>query len=504
MTRERSIKPIHVNFPLLLKYSLLVVAFSSLVIYFWVVISRVQYPYELEWIEGGMAEQVQRLLRGESMYVAPGIDYVPFLYPPLYFYLSAFAARLLGGFFLPLRVVSIISSLVSFAAIFLIVRAETKNNWVAFLSTGLFAASYRVTGAWLDIGRVDSLFLAILLVMVYLLVKSRNSITATLLPGMLAAAAFLTKQTALIVLVPIVAYLFWHNWRGGLLFIVVGASIVGITTLLMDNATSGWYSYYVFDLLSQQAQWLPLEFISYWKDDLLVHLPFAVLAVLFFLATRVKQSPHSFFMWLSIFTGALACSFFSRVKIGGYDNVLLPIYAIVSIVFGMGVFEIPRYFKQIDGEDRKGLANWIQIACLLQLAILFYNPFAQIPSKADLEAGNELVEMISNLEGEVYLPDHGYLLTLAGRKTYAHHSAIWDVLRTNRTTPGKVLLEEELEQAISQQVFDIIILDVGGNYCCREIAEFYIKTGELFQDETTFIPVTGDKRRPLYLYLVKK
>jgi hypothetical protein len=112
--------------------------------------------------------------------------------------------------------------------------------------------------------------------------------------------------------------------------------------------------------------------------------------------------------------------------------------------------------------------------------------------------------MISMVDGEVYLPDHGYLLVLAGRDTYAHHAAIWDVMRTNELTPGKEMLAAELNAAISQQVFDMIILDPGGNFCCKEIDLYYIKAGEVFQDDSSFYPVTGDMRRPGIIYLARR
>jgi len=93
-------------------------AVAYLVVYLWMAYQRLRYPFELEWIEGGMVDQVQRLIHGQSMYVAPGLNYVPFLYPPLYFYFSAAASLLFGAGLFPLRLVSFISSLVSFTVIF--------------------------------------------------------------------------------------------------------------------------------------------------------------------------------------------------------------------------------------------------------------------------------------------------------------------------------------------------------------------------------------------------
>ena len=145
-----------------------------------------------------------------------------------------------------------------------------------------------------------------------------------LLAGVLAALAYLTKQTALIACLPILVYLFWRNWKYALICLAGAILTIGVITLVLNYASAGWYSYYVFGLLSQQTEWLPQEFITFWKDDLLVHLPLAILFATFFLVGRPKQDRLSLYQWLAILTGALAGSFLTRVKIGGYDNVLLP------------------------------------------------------------------------------------------------------------------------------------------------------------------------------------
>ena len=83
------------------------------------------------------------------------------------------------------------------------------------------------------------------------------------------------------------------------------------------------------------------------------------------------------------------------------------------------------------------LEGLIEIACLIQLVILIYNPFAQIPTKADLEAGNTLVKMLSEVKGTVFVPDDSYLPALAGKSTFANNSAIWDVLRGDQPTRAR-------------------------------------------------------------------
>ncbi len=423
----------------------------------------------------------------------------------MYFYLSAAASLLFGSGLFPLRLVSFTASLVSFTVIFLIVRAETRNVKVALLSTGLFAATFRVTGAWLDVARVDSLFLALWLLFIYF-VRGRKTFGLSVLTGLLAALAYLTKQTALIACLPVLVYLFWSNWKYALSCLAVAGLAVGITTLVLNQASAGWYGYYVFGLLSQQTQWLPLEFFTFWNDDLLVHLPFAILLAVFFLVGRPKRDRSNLIQWAAILAGALAGTFITRVKIGGYDNVLLPAYAVISILFGLGLNELLKTIRQLHVDFRGRLEELLLAACLIQLVILAYNPFAQIPTKADLQAGQKLVSLLSDVKGEVFLPDHGYIPTLAGKNSYAHESAIWDVLRGDQQTKGKTFLAGELKDAIHRQFFDEIILDsdLDLNWCCVEIDQTYTRVGEVFQDQTSFFTVTGDKKRPTFIYVANR
>ncbi|MGB8214424.1 MAG: glycosyltransferase family 39 protein [Anaerolineales bacterium] len=489
----------------LLNYALFFIAVAYLVTYLWMAYYRLHYPFDLEWIEGGMANQVGRLLHGQSMYVAPSVNYVPFLYPPIYFYFSAAASLIFGGGLFPLRLVSFLASLVSFTVIFLIVRAETRDGWVALLSTGLFAAAFRVTGAWLDIARVDSLFLALYMLFIYF-VRGRPTWGHSVLAGLFAALAYLTKQTALVACLPVLVYLFWRNWKYALSCLAVAALTIGITTLVLNQVSAGWYGYYVFELLSQQTEWLPVEFVTFWKDDLLIHLPLATLFTISFFAARLKRDRFYLIQWFSIMAGALAGTFITRVKIGGYDNVLLPAYAVLSVLFGLGLSELLKVARQLQVDLRGRLEGLILIACLIQLAVLAYNPYAQIPTKADLDAGYKLVHLISSVKGQVFLPDHGYLPTLAGKQTYAHNSAIWDVLRGDQQTKGKALLTADLQNAIRQQTFDEIIIDsdLDITWCCVEIDQYYTRVGEVFQDPTSFYTVTGDRKRPTYIYIANR
>src|SRR5262245_57313877 len=56
-----------------------------------VAIARLDYPYELEWLEGAVLSSASRLLHGQPMYPPPSLSYIPLNYPPLFHMAAAFA-----------------------------------------------------------------------------------------------------------------------------------------------------------------------------------------------------------------------------------------------------------------------------------------------------------------------------------------------------------------------------------------------------------------------------
>src|ERR1700722_18058099 len=132
-------------------------AAAPIVIYLWVALHRVGYPFEIDWMEGGSVELGGRGLAGHSLYTAPSVTFVGWTYPPLYYWLAAALAKVIGLGFLPLRLVSLIASLAAMGALAFTVIRETGNRTAGLVAAGLFAATFQISGSWFDTGRVDSL-----------------------------------------------------------------------------------------------------------------------------------------------------------------------------------------------------------------------------------------------------------------------------------------------------------------------------------------------------------
>ena len=57
---------------------------------------RVGFPLELEWMEGGMLHHALRFQTGSGIYKAPSIEFIPYLYTPLYPAILATVGELFG------------------------------------------------------------------------------------------------------------------------------------------------------------------------------------------------------------------------------------------------------------------------------------------------------------------------------------------------------------------------------------------------------------------------
>ncbi|MEO8901794.1 MAG: hypothetical protein ABI627_09735, partial [Polyangiaceae bacterium] len=102
-----------------------------------VALQRLNYPFELEWIEGGSVGHIQVAMSGHQIYGEPSFGFASFIYPPLYYYVSALPSYVLGLGLLAPRLVSFASILGCFALLARWVRDETGDTAAGFAAAGL-------------------------------------------------------------------------------------------------------------------------------------------------------------------------------------------------------------------------------------------------------------------------------------------------------------------------------------------------------------------------------
>jgi 4-amino-4-deoxy-L-arabinose transferase-like glycosyltransferase len=402
---------------------------------------RVGYPFELEWLEGAMVDHVRTILSGAPLYAKPSLDFIPLTYTPLYFYLAAALAKVIGVGLLPLRLLSIAASAGVLVMLFRIASRESGDARAGILAAGLFAAMFGWTDGWLDLARNDSLFLLLALIAIYLL-RWHDSPAVYVAAGVLLSLSFLAKQTAIVVSIPLALFCALRGRLAFACFAGTVAAIVGATTVVLERVFDGWYLYYVRDVPAQHP--LALEMIwGFWRFDILRPMPLALLASAGYLLVRLRQRERdAALLHLLAAAGLCGGAWASRLHSLSYINVALPAYAALALVFAILVHD-RRFASDLFGPARVTLTQSALYAlAVLQIVRLGYMPTRLVPTSQDVAAGRSLLSAIASEPGNVFVPFHGYLPSLAGKKSQAHAVVIADVIRGNANQAGRAFAEE--------------------------------------------------------------
>lgn len=481
----------------LLRYSAVIVSLIFTLTYIFVALSRIGYPFELEWMEGASVIHVKRILEGRSLYVRPNIEFTPFFYTPLYFYISSLFSLILGLGFTPLRIVSFLSSLGSLGVIYFWVKEETQDKTSGIIAAGLFAATFKLSGFWYDIARVDSLFLFLSLSGACL-IKVRSSAGSFIISGILFSLAFLTKQTALVLILPLAIYILIYKRKLLIYFLVTIILGMGGPTLFFHIATKRWYYYYLF-YLPRNHEIIKENYIAFWTKDLFSPLFISLgISVLYLIKEFSGKSRENAIYYILLFCGFLFGSWMSRLHVGGWLNVLMPAYAAISIVFGIGINALSRNSEEKGSLLRTNIPLVLYIACLLQYSLLSYNPIMQIPTKEDRKAGEYLIQTMKNIDGEIFVPYHSYLAEMAGKRSYMHVHSLFDISRGDSTNIAEEF-QNELIAAIQSRKFKAVFLDAPR--ITTSFDEYYKMKKIIFNNGKVFFPVTGMKTRPEFIFV---
>jgi hypothetical protein len=484
-----------------------VVGAAFLAGYVAIAIARMRYPYELEWIEGGVVGDVRHVLGGHALYGKPSLHFIPYIYTPLYYYVAAVPAKILGAGFFPLRLVSFIASLAAFALVGALVRIETKDNLTAFVSACFFAACFRRGGAWFDLARVDSFFVAVLFAGLLVARRARTSRGAAA-AGVLLTLAFLSKQAALFPALAVVVFL-WRRRRALALWYagVLGAGLA-VSTVALDLWTHGWYRFYVFDMPAAH-EIVTQEYGQFWTDDLLAPLGIALVIGLVGLwwTTRVRTDDGIAAAWfhVPVFVGLLVAAYQGRLHSGGYDNVLFPAFGAVALAVGLGLHATSVVAAGATTRRRvPGVALIAPLALLLttvQLVTLTYDPWAQVPSAGQHRTGDRMLAALRDLPGTVYLPGHSEYLIRAGKEGSVQSAALEDVIRADVRGNGKALARE-LNRAVVSGRWDWIVVDSAPtfSYIPRSLRRAYVAVGTLVPRRHPPLPLTGTLTGPLTVW----
>ncbi|MFQ5869951.1 MAG: ArnT family glycosyltransferase, partial [Candidatus Zixiibacteriota bacterium] len=480
---------------------LIVCNFLSLLVIF---ISHLSFPFPLEWAEEGVLHHCIQIIQGNQIYAEPSAAFVAFPYTPLYYYLGALLMKLLGEGFLALRIISMLSFLGSLVLVYRIISNETRNRLASWIGCGLFAASFGVVGYWYDVGRIDSLAIFLILFSGYIL-RYYPGTGGAVLSAILFSASFLTKQSAFVFLPFMVIPICLSRRRDALIFSITSVVVCAGFLMFLSAESQGWSWFYLFKIPASTPR-LYRVLLGYPIKDLLANFPFLLAAMLFFLwgadhhraKKEVKALLGNFWIWF--FLAGFLVSYLSRLKYGGWDNVLYSVVAVLPLPFGilLGRF--------LSSDETGGRRKLVLVLIVLQFLPLIYDPSLLIPKEADYRGGEIFIERVSEIPGEVLVFYHSHLDYMAKGKTSAHAAALKELPNVYDAGVPFKGMPKDLYEAVTKRRYSAIILDDRaetevGNPWTKFISKYYSFSEEIYKPgEPRLRFMTGAQSIPRFVY----
>jgi hypothetical protein len=234
--------------------------------------------------------------------------------------------------------------------------------------------------------------------------------------------ALLAKQSALMWL-PVVGVgaLLW-DWRVAIRFGLVSVVAMSASIGLLHLATDGWSTLYLFQM-PQHHGWVGDRKLGFWTEDMVPMLPLLVLGLAGF-ATGLRDGTGKWPYLAAFCSGGIACSWMSRMHVGGFDNVMMYGFASACVLGPIAACHASKVMR-IAGP----------IALIVQFGWLGYAAWQRspsvtlIPPTSHQKAHDELRAVVEAQNGPVWVPGHGHIAYRAGKGTGAHGQAIFDVMQ---------------------------------------------------------------------------
>lgn len=432
---------------------LAIVAVSGLLVVLFLItaLHRLHYRFELEELEGNVYMACLRAFRGQPVYVAPSMAWIPYMYPPLFYYASAALGHVMGMSIATVRALSILSTLGCFVLIYTLVWTELRRHLPAVAAVGIYAGCYTLSEQWFDMARLDSFF--IMLVLLAMLVTRKGH---PVLAALVWVLAFQTKQSILpAALVMLCCHL--PNWRR--VVAGVGTLLVGAmgSVLWLNHVTHGWYSFYVFRVPGANADIILRSLVLMWPLQLLRPLGLVVvmMAAAVLWVRPSLRSPAVRFYLASASIVPLFWWIFAHA--GSTHNALMPIYALFSIGFGLALGKLLQSAGTLPVRFAAPVTALLLVAAFVAECAGMFNPGDVLARTNNAASMGAVIASIHNTPGNVWVAQHAYYAILADKQPWADVVALHDALRVPGAT--RAPLQRELRTALTNSAFDAVVVE---------------------------------------------
>ena len=466
-------------------------------------VMRLAYPYEVEWMEGAMLDHVVRILAGKPIYSAPSIDFIPWLYPPLYYYVVWISAKIFGMGFFAGRIVSFLSTILIAVSIALMVHRVTRDRILTFLTVALYFATDAATGYYFDIVRNDAFFTLILVAATIAAIALRGN-RSTIITAIILTLGFLTKQQAIFFLLPLAIYFWFRNRKESITFVLTSSALIVIAVVALNISTHGWSNYYMFTIPgAKRINIVWMRLFDVFPDYALG--PFAICTLsMIILPLLFKEGVGGWSGFITTIPGllimmslaALFAGAMSLANEGGYKNVMMPFVAFIIPLLPIAMHELRTWKPE--------LSRYIYLPILFQFVALYFNPLSEtmvIASAHQRSGGDQFMAKLRTIPGEVYIPYHGYIAQQAGKESHAQLLATLDVLRVHDTTAHR--LQADFDSAMARHRFSAVIMEECRDIPCDSVAHYTLQ-GRMIQEPNVMLTrFASEATRPEFVFVPK-
>jgi hypothetical protein len=404
--------------------ALLLPAIGQVVTVAKIVLSRVAYPMDIEWLEGGELYQAYRWIHGQSIYGPPEQGYLPYLHPPGHFVLLGLVGRLAGLDYATGRMVSILFFALACAIVarevFRHAQAPGEGALLAVLAVGGAVASFPVVGGFYDLIRNDTMGLGLSLAGAALAVDPRPTRGKTVVIALVLAGSCFTRLPFIFLNLWTGLFLLARNPRRGLLLASITGLLGGAGLALLQYVSDGWFWTYCVTILAGH----PIDgrrFLVALRSILGFAPYLPLLPLVFIVLARDRKFTRRSVLWFGLLVAAVPAGLLPFAKLGGFDNDLIPVVFLAGPVAAMLWADLVR--GRSAGWVAGAWGRWTALTMAAAwLAWRGFDPGPFIPDADRHRRAARLNAFVAGLDGGVIIPNHPFLPIRNGQDVPQFHT----------------------------------------------------------------------------------
>lgn len=393
-----------------------------------------RFPYALDYGEGQVLDQINRLAHFQSIYFTNRATTTPPYtianYPPLYPLIQAPFVWIFGTAFWYGRLINLLSVLAAGVFIALIIHTLSKN-WFAGVIGGLTMLSVPQIILWSPFVRVDQMALGLSFAGLFVVVRWPKGRGGLIAAGALMVAAAYTKQSYALS-VPLAAFVWLLSQRQfkrafQLAGIVAGAGAVIFGLLML--ATRGSFFFNIVTATQSKFVW---DTVHNTFNDQVAHLPLLLFGSGLFVLMGIwgKIRPKTWALVSAYLAGALIETI-TIGKDGSSINYLYELSAAYGLLAGSFIAWPGKNFRwatailiALLGTQIGAMTQWIRNDFLPGFTYKFEHQ----------DEVAQLAKIVKDARGPVLADEYMGLIPLAGQTVYMqpfeykqlHDAGIWD------------------------------------------------------------------------------